>query len=78
MSMKFSSRIRTILLFRLYSSNPPNKSNKYTNKNAENKTNKYSHTILLPKTTFPLRLSGEKRIKNDKIINEVSTHILYK
>lgn len=31
----------------------------------------YSHTVILPKTDFPLRLENKKLIERDSNINEV-------
>lgn len=49
------------------------KSNKlyYCTKSAPNKKS-YTNTILLPKTTFPLRLENQKLVERDEYIYNVS------
>lgn len=44
--------------------------NSYSN---QHKENLYSSTVLLPKTDFPLRISGNKLIERDNNTNEVCT-----
>ena len=45
----------------------------YSTKEANKNVIKYTDTINLPKTKFPARINGTKRLEVEKKINEVST-----
>lgn len=45
---------------------------KFATKEANQKVVKYTDTLNLPKTKFPQRLSGSKRVEVEKRLNEVS------
>ncbi|XP_022911391.2 isoleucine--tRNA ligase, mitochondrial isoform X1 [Onthophagus taurus] len=48
---------------------------KYCNNKAKGKNALYSHTVLLPKTKFPLRIEGKKLVDRDNAINKSSSFV---